>query len=723
MRQTDTRISKRPDVAYELDSQPGLSLPDMVRPLRSHKWFILTCALVCLVGSALYVKFKEPVYEAVATVRVDPGRAGSLGLNDLIPAPMADSNSAVPTELAVIKSDGVAIRTLNSLTNDEFQAYTGSAKDRVAIPQYSEVLSARQEGLIANLKAHTFVKQEEGTQLVDVSFRDKNPQVAATVVNHIVAAYTLQNFVSRVNSVSQLRTWLSSQMTALKQQVEAAQEKLAAFQEANNIIGTADASNTTTDRLKQLNDALTAAQSARIAKEAQMRAAMTGNPAALASLFPNPKLQSLQAEQGTLYAQYAQLSTRFGAKYSPLVEIKKQMQEIDAEIARDVDSVRNQLREEYASSLNTQNMLQREYDQQTAVAYAFNRHQAEYAVLQAEVTSRRELYDTLQRKVQQAGVDAQVNGVNTMLVDRARAPLRPIEPKKPLIVVGGLILGLFAGILAAFVFETNFDGLQDIERIERVTGFPVLATIPPVKHPLRLARGVISPGIASVRQAIVTLSSPLSQNAEAYRSLRNALLTLRGGSPKTILLTSAVPVNGLAEAAVNLAVSLAQGGSRVLLVDADLRQPILHEMFAVDNNIGLGNALLGDAIGNCHLQPLKEEKNFYLLTSGERPPLPAEQLGSARFRSLLMSWTGIYDHVVLRSAPLLVVSDALPLAGWADATVLVSKYKVTRLGEISKVQKMLGQTNARVAGLFINDVPSALGVYDSHERYQKGYYA
>src|SRR3984885_15620423 len=276
-------------------------------------------------------------------------------------------------------------------------------------------------------------------------------------------------------------------------------------------------------------------------------------------------------------------------------------------------------------------MLQREYDEQTTVAYAFNRHQAEYAVLQAEVTSKRELYDTLQRKVQQAGVDAQVNGMNTMLVNRPRAPLPPIEPKKTLIVASGLILGLFAGVAAAFVFETNFDGLQDIERIERVTGYPVLATIPPVKFPLRSARRVISPGIDPGRRAIVTLNSALSQNAESYRSLRNAPLTLRGGSPKTILLTSAVPVNGLAEAAVNLAVSLAQGGSRVLLVDADLRQPILHEMFAVDNNIGLGNSLLGDAIGNCPRQPLEDEKNFYLVTSGERPPFPAEQLGSARF--------------------------------------------------------------------------------------------
>ena len=108
------------------------------------------------------------------------------------------------------------------------------------------------------------------------------------------------------------------------------------------------------------------------------------------------------------------------------------------------------------------------------------------------MTSRRELYDALQRKVRRAGVDAQVNGVNTMLVDRARAPLRPIEPKKTLIVMSGLVLGIFAGVTAAFVFETNFDGLQDIERVERVTGYPVLATIPPVKFPLLPTRRVTS---------------------------------------------------------------------------------------------------------------------------------------------------------------------------------------------------------------------------------------
>ena len=366
-------------------------------------------------------------------------------------------------------------------------------------------------------------------------------------------------------------------------------------------------------------------------------------------------------------------------------------------------------------------MLQHEYAQQTAVAYAFNRHQAEYAVLQAEVASKRELYDTLQRKVQQAGVDAQVNGVNTMLVDRARAPLRPIAPKKTLIVVGGLILGLFAGVAAAFVFETNFDGLQDIQQIERATGYPVLATVPPVgSRSFRAPRHLAD--IVPAQQAVDTLNSPLSRNAEAYRSLRNALLTLRGGQPKTILFTSALPVKGLAEAAVNLAVSLAQAGSRVLLVDADLRRPILHETFAVDNNIGLGNALLGDAIGNRHLQPLKDAKNFYLLTSGERPPLPAEQLGSARFRSLSDEVDRDLRSRRAEICSAAVGGDALPLAGWADATVLVAKYKVTRIREISKVQKMLGQTNARVAGLLINDVPSALGVYESHERYEKGYY-
>ena len=333
------------------------------------------------------------------------------------------------------------------------------------------------------------MKQVEGTQLVGISFRNRDPKLAAQMVNQLVREYAVQNFASRDDSVSQLRTWLTAQMATLQGQVDAAQKKLAQFQEQNNILGTDGASNTITDRLRFLNDRLAAAQAERITKEAQLRAAKQGDPGALASLFPNPRLQSLQAEQGALFTQYAQLSSKFGPKYGPLTELKKQMTAVNAEIADDVQSVRNQLEQEYTAANRAQNMLQAEYDQQTQLAYALNRNQAEYTALQSEVKSSRELYDTLRRKLQQASIDAEVSGVNTMSVESARVPSRPVEPRKMLVLVSGVIIGLFAGIASAFLVETNSGKLRTIDQIEEQAGYDILATIPGNPSDWRLNNG------------------------------------------------------------------------------------------------------------------------------------------------------------------------------------------------------------------------------------------
>ena len=702
------------------ESESGLSLHDIFRMLAAHRWFILACGLVCLAGSAFYVYHQKPVYEATATLRIDQGRASSLGLSDLLATPSGDPSDAIHTEIAIIKSDGVAIRALDALSADQFRRLTGLSKGESGIPQDTGVLDEQQQQALDHFKAGIGVKQQEGTQLIDISFQNTDPRAAAAVVNNLVSAYTVQNFRSRDASVTQLRTWLSAQMASLKGQVQSSQDQLASFQQANNIIGTADQSNTTTDRLKLLNDALTAAQSVRISKEAQVRAATTGNPGALASLYPNPKLQSLQAEQGTLYAQYAQLSTKFGLKYAPLVELKKQMQAIDGEINNEAQTVRSQLQQEYATALSNQNMLQDEYDEQKKAAYAFNRNQANYAVLQAEVASSRELYDTLQRKLQQAGVDALINGVNTTLVDSARSPLRPIAPKKTLTMVSGVILWLFSGIATAILVEATSDKLQNFATIERVTGFRILATMP---SELRGRRATFKLGDGEVSSSIVTLRSPLSRDAEAYRTLRNALLSQGNGTMKTILFTSALPSESVSQAAANLAVNLAQMGLRVLIVDADLRQPSIHEVFGVQNDVGLGNYLLSEGPDRELIQPLKSEKNLCLLVAGKRPTLPAEFLASEAFRNRIRNWTRTFDYIVLKSAPLLVVSDAVPLADWVDATVLVAHYESTHLEELKNVRKLLAHTNAQIAGLLIEGVPIASGAFGSYPVQGKGYYA
>jgi succinoglycan biosynthesis transport protein ExoP len=708
---------------HEAGSDSGLSIGDIFGMLWLHKWFIAACVLLCTICSALYITFKTPLYQASATLRIDPARAGSLGLGDLAAVPLENSDM-IKTEIAIIKSDAVAIRALNSLSDEQFTSYTGLGNGSRPIPQDSDAISPKQQKAIDQLELQTEAKQIDGTQLVGITFRDKDPKVAAQMVNHLVREYAVQNFASRDESVSQLRTWLTAQMATLQSQVDDSQKKLAQFQESHNIIGTNGTSNTITDRLRFLNDRLASAQAERIMKEAQLRAARQGDPGALASLFPNPRLQSLQGQQGALFTQYAQLSAKFGPRYGPLAELKKQMAAVDAEIADDVQSVRKQLTQEYDAANHAQNMLQAEYDQQTQAAYALNRSEAEYAALQSEVNSSRELYDTLRRKLQQASIDAEVNGVNTMSVESARVPSKPVEPKKMLVMVSGVIIGLFAGIASAFFVERSSGKPRTIDQIEEQAGYDILATIPRDRS-WRLNNGYAksSIGRSSVR-SLVTLREPRSRAAEAYRSLRNSiLLSSHKHAVRTLLITSALPGEGVDETAANYAITLAQTGFRVLLIDTDLGQPSLHRQFDVENHKGLSDHLLGATLTEVYSQPVETIKTLYLLTAGNKAVPPAESLASGRFRFALKRWESDFDFVVLKSAPLLSVSDSLPLAIWVDAVLLVVCYNSTHLRALSKVHNMLSRTDACVIGVLVNDAPRTAEQYDMEEPYEEASYA
>jgi len=722
MRQFDA-ISLAPRRSIEeASSDSGLSISDILRTLWLRRWFIAASVLLWVFCLALYITFKTPVYQATATLRIDPSRAGSLGLNDLGAGAPSDNSDIIKTEIAIIESDAVAIRVLNSLSDDQYRSYAGVDRGYGPIPQNADTISPKQQKVIDQVKLDTDVKQVEGTQLVSISFRNKTPQLAALMVNRVAQQYAVQNFASRDDSVSQLRTWITAQMAALKNQVNESQEKLAKFQEEHSILGTDGNNNTITDRLRFLNDRLAAAQADRIMKEAQLRAAKQGDPGALASLFPNPRLQSLQAQQGTLFTQYAQLSAKFGPKYGPLAELKKQMTAVNGEIADDVQSVTRQLTQEYNAANQVQNMLQAEYDEQTKIAYSLNRNQAEYAALQSEVTSSRELYDTLRRKLQQASIDAEVSGVNTMSVESARVPSHPIEPKKMLVLVSGMVIGLFAGISSAFLVETTSGKPRTMHQIEEQAGYDILATIPRELPDRRLNSGSVTQGVGR-SQPLITLREPRSRAAEAYRSLRNSiLLSTHKHAVRTLLITSALPGEGVDETTANYAVTLAQTGFRVLVIDADLRHPGLHHEFGVENDAGLSEHLLGEPLTDVYRQPLEQVKTLFLLTAGKKP-VPSESLASRSFRFALKKWENDFDFVILKSAPLLAGSDGLPIAIWVDAVLLVICYDSAQLPALNKVHNMLSRTEARVIGVLVNNAPRTAVPYGTEEPYKEASYA
>ena len=717
----------------DADSASSLSLGDIANMLGRHKWFVVVCIAVCVTTALVYIKSVTPIYEATASIRIDPGRIGSLGLADLTGGPN-DSAEMIATEMAIIKSDAVAIDTLHSLSDEEFLAYTGRDKKTLSIPLGSTSLSPAQEGLLGHLKSQITVSQLPGTQLVSISIRDPHPQVAALLVNHVIAAYLRQSFDSRYGSVTQVTTWLSSEMDSLKERASEAQRRLADFQEKNNVLalgGGGDSgssskgggsssgfANTTTDRLIQLDGRLTQAQGERIVKEAEMRSVANGNPAVLAALFPSANLTALQTQQGTLYNQYVQLSTKFGANYPPLIEIKIEMQKTDAELERQISTVKNRLKQEYDTALAVEALLQQQYDEQTGKAFALNRKAAEFAVLMAEGASSRELYNTLQYKLQQAGVDAGLNSINTMLVDTARAPLYPVEPKKIVILSFGLVLGLFAGVGSVFLREAMSDKLQGVEQVERTVGYHLLAVVP--HFALTERRG--EEDALDPPPMLVAFRSPLSVDAEAFRTLRNSVLLSSIDLPvKTLLVSSTIPKEGKTSTAANFAIVLAQKGARVLLVDADLRRPTLHLQFGTKNGQGLSNLILGEDVTEPFLRPLSDLENLFLLTAGRKVPLPSEALGSTKLYSLLQQWEKEFDYIIIDSAPLLIVSDSLPLASWVDAVILVTRYNITPMGALKRIRDVLRHSKAHVAGVVINDM-AATGKQYYGGGYDSGYY-
>lgn len=734
MRPQASKIEQMVDTARvdEVEESSGLAISDIVQMLDRHKWFIIVCIVLSSLVSLIYIKVTTPIYEATASIRIDPTRAGSLGLADLASMGSA-SQDQITTEIAIIKSDAVAIETLNSLSDSEFRDYAGVSKENLRFPDAAATsLTVAQEHLLGRFKSQIGAAQTPSTQLVAISCRDTNPKMAALLVNHVITSYLHQNIASRYGAVTQVSEYLSSQMNALRERAADAQRKLANFQEKNNILmsdnmssgnGTGSATNTTMDRLSQLNARLTEAQSTRIVKEAQVRAAESSNLAVLSALYPSAGLAELQANQNKAATAYSNLSTKFGAKYPPLLEAKAELQRADSDLSQQLATVKSRLEEEYRAAVQVQNSLQQQYDEQTEKAYALNRQQAEFAVLKAEGTSTNQIYNTLQYKLQQAGVDAGLGGINIMLVDSARAPLYPVAPKKMVVLTVGFALGLIVGMGTVFLKEATFDNVHSADQVERTLGYHLLTTIPHFDTSGQIQSSNMKLSQTQA-QFLVTCSRPLSREAESFRTLRNSILLSSFNAPaKTILVTSTIPGEGKSTTSANFAVVMAQNGARVLVIDADLRRPTLHARYGVSNGIGLSNLILGENVGDPFQHPIAELDNLSFLSAGKKVPLPAEALGSSKFYSLLQQWEKEFDYVIIDSAPLLIVSDSHPLASWVDTLVLVSRFDMTPISALKRIRNVLNRTNANVAGVVINDLSNKAASYGGYGYgYGNGYY-
>ena len=551
------------------------------------------------------------------------------------------------------------------------------------------------------------------------------------MVNTLITTYIEQNFKTRFESTMQASDWLSKQLVDLEMKVQTSQEKLVQYQKQHEILGIDEKQNITTSKLDELNKELTAAESDRMEKESVYRLVQSGDPDTAAAAATSAGsgtassglMEKMREQQADLKIQVAQLSTQFGTSYPKVVQLNTQLKEVDAQLQTEMTKVVSRVRSGYLAALQHETMLRQALDNQKQEANKLNESAIEYSLLKRDVESYRTLYEGLMEKLKEAGVTAGLRSNNIRSVDKARVPTYPSEPNVPRNLTFALALGLSTGIGLAFLLEGIDNTVRTPEQAQAISALPSLGMIPlGSKSSLDAAAKRLT--VASSREAVelVTQSRPQSQMAESYRALRTSLLlTSLGGPPKVILVTSALPQEGKTTTSINTAIVLAQKGTRVLLIDADLRRPSIHKTLGMGPKTGLSNVLTGNATLQQAVVRSSILPTLFVLTAGTPPPNPAELLASSNMRDILAELREQYDHIIVDTPPTLSVTDAVVMSTRADAVVLVIRSGQTTKQALRRARDLLMQVNARVAGVLLNAVDLTSPDYYYYYEYQGKY--
>jgi polysaccharide biosynthesis transport protein len=717
-------------------------LRDYLRVLIKRIWIVLG-TLAIIFGATLIASLRAtPIYDAVGSIAInkpDPILANIQNANNT--ADYSDPTTDLDTEVRILTSDLLALQVISQLNLDKLPEFGGNGiKSSSSLELTTDALqpdSARASALLGAFKGNLRVLLEPNTRIIDIHYRSPNKELSARVVNAVANTYIEQNFKTRFESTMQASDWLSRQLVDLQMKVETSQEKLVKYQKEHQILGIDDKQNITTEKLDELNRELTAAESERMEKESVYRLAESGDTDSAASIAAGMAngegkafvatsglLDKLQAQKADLKIQAAQLNTQFGPAYPKIAQLNNQLQEIDIQIQSEMKKATSRLRGDYLAALQREQMLGAALEQQKQQENKMNESAIEYSFLKRDFETNRTLYEGLLQKLKEAGVTAGLRSNNIREVDIARTPGSPAEPNIPRNLGFAFVLGLTSGVGLAFLLEGIDNTVRTPEQAQAISGLPSLGMIPMGSKNSAdngSKRGLIVTGTKEPVE-LVTQSRPQSQMAESYRALRTSLLlTMLGAPPKTILITSALPREGKTTTSINTAVVLAQKGTRVLLIDADLRRPSIHKALGLGPRVGLSNVLTGGATLQQATIRSSVLPSLYILPAGTPPPNPAELMASAQMLDLLAELREQYDHVIVDTPPTLSVTDAVVLSTRVDAVVLVIRSAQTTKPALRRSRDILAQVNARVAGVLLNAVDLDSADYYYYYEYQGKY--
>jgi polysaccharide biosynthesis transport protein len=587
--------------------------------------------------------------------------------------------------------------------------------------------------------------QYTDTRLISIKFLHSSPVVAAKVTNAIAETFVLSNLEQKTKFTNSTGDFLQQRIAELQTQIRSDEERLMNYAKGHEILSLDAAQNTVVDRLSGLNKGLLEAENERKIAEAAYR--VKKDPAAAGVLAGGEATKDLEAQLTTLKQKRAQLLVDNTEEWPEVKEVEKQIATLEKEIqdARSKvgtnESKASELR--YREALDREKSLRAAFEEQRGATRTQNEAAINYKIIQQEIETNKGLLDGLLQRAKENDVILAGTPNNLHVTDYAIPPRSPVGPNRFQGVMLAFILSLGFGVCLAALLEYMDDSVRSTEDVSKVLHLPTLATIPILKKASVERRSLSTNGngnghsksMLQIRNggrnghgrfnpALLLDLDKRSPLAEAYRQLRTSvLLSSPKHAPKTLVVTSSVPAEGKSTTAINLAVTLAQTGARVLVIDADMRRPTIHSSFGIANEHGLSNILANDISEAEALNLVQQEKEsgLYLLTAGAIPPNPAELVGSEQMRLLIDSLKSTFDHIVIDTPPLASFTDGVLLSAMCDGVIMVIHSNKCSRKVLLRSQQTLDDVGAKVLGVVLNHVDMRSPDYHYGYRHYSAY--
>ncbi len=730
----------------------NVTLTDYIRILYRGRWIILFSFIFVFTATVYYTFTTDPVYEASTTLIIDKSRAMENALFDF--NSFGNQSTHITNQIEIIKSRTIAERVIKRLE-------LSNVRDSLSLFRPNddgEYMTLRQ--MVAIVRENMEVVNKKETDIIEVTYSAPSAFEAAYTINTLAQEYADASAEFNQGEIKELRKFLEAQLRKKGMELSSSEDLLKEYQERERVASLDEETTELITRLSQIEAELEQSQvmlQANLQMKNSLEKQLEGRRETLAaeiSEISTPYIQTLQEELAKLVAEKTKYVTAVESQAQGVNKgfFQAQVSQYDSKI----NSLKQRLDEE-AKKMSTSSMVQDPFQltqelvskiitldaeitastakintlQDVIGEYNAKLEQLPNKVLELARLKRRQLVDEQtfvmmtkrleETKIQEAGQRKEVR-----VIDEAIEPLFPTKPKKKLNLALGLVLGLGLGVGITFLREYFDNSIKSQEELEQL-GFNILATIPKiemskVEEKLEARLSKLGPMEGKrIEARLITHLDPKSPVSEAYRSLRtNIQFSHVDEKIGAVLVTSSGPKEGKSTTSANLVIAMAQSGKKVVLIDADLRRPVVHSIFGLEKDEGLTNYLMDDISFEQMIKPSIME-NLYIIPSGVLPPNPSELLASEKMKALLEKLREEFDFILFDTPPIIAVTDAAILSTIVDGAILVVSSGHTNYDALVRAKSLLDAVNTRILGALLNGVEVG-GMYGSYYYYYYHHY-